>query len=95
MEIIILQPIVQPIKVEKGVPVPERKVLYSIFPFHEMEVGDSFLVERGRFGKKYFALIRQLIYAKAKEYKLETGHDARFITTIDRAANGVRCFRIE
>lgn len=95
MEIKVISPIHQPIKVDKGIPIPEKRTHYSIFPFHEMEKGDSFFVERGRFKKSYFYDLRQFIYQKAKSYCSDTGHQAAFITSIDRSQNGVRCFRIE
>lgn len=33
------------IKIEKGVPIPERKTSKSKYPFSEMQVGYSFFVE--------------------------------------------------
>lgn len=95
MDIKVVSPIFQPIKVEKGIPVPDKRVHYSILPFQDMEVGDSFFVERGRFKKKFFYDLKNFIYYKAKQYCLDTGHNARFITSLERTKNGVRCFRIE
>lgn len=95
MEIKIISPIHQPIKVEKNIPLPERKIHYSVLPFDKMDVGDSFLVERGRFRKKYFYDVKSFVYRMAKNYLMETGHVARFTMTVDRLNNGVRCWRIE
>lgn len=95
MDIKIVKPTFKPIKVEKGINMPISKTLYTILPFHEMEVGDSFFVERGRFGKKHFFQIRAFIYQKQKEYAKETGCLDRFITKIDRLKDGIRCWRIE
>jgi hypothetical protein len=32
------------IKIERGVPLPEKRGLYNKYPFKQMKVGDSFIV---------------------------------------------------
>lgn len=95
MEIKIISPIKRPVTVEKDVPLPVKLTHYSVLPFHEMEIGDSFFLERGQFKKKYFYDLKAFIYQMSKKYCVGTGHQARFVTNIERLKNGVRCFRIE
>lgn len=85
----------KPIPVEKDIPIPTQKLHYSMFPFQNMEVGDSFFVDRGRFKKYHLYYLRTYLYNKSKEYKMDNYVDDRFSFKIDRAMQGVRCFRIE
>lgn len=38
-------------KIEKGIPTPPRRSTKKIYPFSEMEVGDSFLAEKRTVGR--------------------------------------------
>lgn len=43
--------------IEKGIPIPEARTS-SKYPFHEMEVGDSFFVEKAGLQSVYSILTR-------------------------------------
>lgn len=95
MEVKVISPIKQPIKVEKEVPLPVKRTHYSMLPFHEMEVGDSFFITKSRFQHTSLIQLRGFLYLKANKYRLETGALDRHIFAIDRDKNGCRCWRIE
>jgi hypothetical protein len=84
------------IKIEKGVKIPDKMVKWSVFPFADMEVGDSFFVKKNYFKHIYSLLqLKQFIWNKCKNFKIETDSISKFHYQIDRINNGVRVFKIE
>lgn len=84
------------IVIERGIPMPRAPKLSGkiVYPFGEMEVGDSFSVpltgeqsSDGRTDKAY-----RRISCAAASWKRKNGRD--FSTQIDRANSIVRCWRI-
>ena len=77
-------------KIQKNVTIPEvhSKVKY---PWPEMEVGDSVLIQAEK-GEKLYNLKRRVGPA-ARYYGQKTGK--RFKTLIEHGSNGVRIWRVE
>ena len=74
----------EPIKIDKHVPLPGMRAVY---PFSEMEVGDSFAVP---ISKKN---TRQIIYSSGSYYK-KRYNSAFGIKTKTVTENGVDVFRV-
>lgn len=85
----------KPINIEKTVPIPVNKQHYSILPFHKMEVGDSFFIERSRFKKSSLHSLKSFLYSMAKKYVVDNFVMDRFSLHLDRENVGVRVFRVE
>lgn len=95
MEIKIISPLNHHIQIEKGVTIPPSKLHYSVFPFHKMEVGDSFFVPKDRFKSTSLLQLQGMIYYKMKLYKIDNAVMDMFHFHRDKENNGVRCWRIE
>jgi hypothetical protein len=67
--------------IEKGIPVPRRGTART-YPFHEMEVGDSFFVKDGN---------ANYIGGAARQYAHHTGR--KYATR--KVEGGVRVWRVE
>lgn len=85
-------------EIEKDVPIPEtRQGRGSKYPFAEMEVGDSFLVEPeedpnlGVVDEEEYAKVRGRVSNVA--YKYGKDHDKKF--TVRQTDEGVRVWRVE
>ena len=85
----------KPVVVEKNVPIPVRNSHYSILPFHQMEVGDSFFIDRERFKSTSLLQLRGYLYSLSRRYVIDNYVSDRFCFSVDRTNKGVRCFRIE
>lgn len=82
------------IRIDKDVPIPIPKMHFSIFPFENLEIGDSFLVEKSWFQYPTLIQLKNLLYRKSVEYKQDTGHDIK-LTFQKQPPLGIRVFRIE
>ncbi len=84
------------IQIEKGIKIHDKMVKWTVFPFVDMDVGDSFFVKKSYF-KHIYSLyqLKQFIYNKCKNFKIETDSNAKFHYHIDRTNNGVRVFKLE
>lgn len=83
------------IKIDKDIPVPISKTHFSLFPFEDMEIGDSFFVDKSWFQMPTLIQLRSLLWRKSVEYRKNTGHDIKLSFHTIRTQNGVRTFRIE
>ena len=82
------------IKIDKGVPVPrERRGPKPLYPFRNMEVGDSFAVPLGtRTAIKVQKSVSSCVIAYCDT---QHGRGRRYITRIDHANQCVRVWRVE
>ena len=74
--------------VEKNIPIPERRVAKFIYPFAEMEIGDSFLVP---ILKEDMKTKRSTITAAPTNGQKGTGH--KFTSRYLEAEGGIRVWR--
>ena len=75
-------------KIEKGIPVPV-KGRPAIYPFNEMEIGDSFLV---LLGDRRQNTVRTTILGAAHRNDLR---GRKLTTSYIKEEDGIRCWRIE
>jgi len=78
-------------KIEKNIPIPKicRPGRNFIYPFNEMEVGDSFFVPLN--GEKKTAVQASIVNSAAR--RKEPG-GKRFTTRYMAEEDGIRCWRI-
>lgn len=81
-------------KIEKGHPMPKINMDHKIFPFDEMEVGDSFFVKNKQI-KVYSTLQNQpYMYRMTQQFRRFSGKNYVFSIQSDKTKKGVRVFRI-
>lgn len=76
-------------KIERGVPIPPVRSKFN-FPWAEMEVGDSILIEAGK--SETVDALKGRIKGSARYFGEKTGR--KFRSLIDREEKGVRVWRI-
>lgn len=76
------------IKIEKGIPVPNKNLKIQ-YPFDEMEVVDSFFIDSNNMDINKLQI---KIATKATYYKSRINNKVKF--TCKKVDNGVRCWRI-
>lgn len=79
------------VKIEKGVPVPPPREIRRLFPFRDMETGESFFVPMP---KKDYAKRRLCIQNNAWQWSRKLG--AKFVVrdVIEDGVKGVRIWRV-
>jgi len=76
-------------KIEKGVSLKKRGIYKEIYPFKEMEIGDSFLIECKDVEKEK---MRSYVYTHFTHYRAV---DNNFKISTRKEKNGIRVWRIE
>jgi len=84
-----------PYQIDKDIPIPSRHIKWSRFPFNAMDIGDSFFVTKKAEKKTSLIQLTSYLFLKQKEYRIESGHDAKFLIKKYRELDGCRVFRIE
>jgi len=77
------------IKIDKNIPIPEvQKGRNIIYPFSNMEIGDSFLIpfEDAKFIQPGMVRVREAVYRAQKKF--------RFNFAIRKVENGIRVWRV-
>jgi hypothetical protein len=76
---------------ESGVPIPPTKQ-GARYPFDKMAIGQSFFVPAGG---KPLSRVQSLLIVSARQWKMQTGTKATFITRQDKEHGGVRIWRTQ
>lgn len=74
--------------IEKNIPIPERRAAKFIYPFAEMEIGDSFLVP---ILKEDMKMKRSRITSSINNGRKRTGY--KFTSRYLEAEGGIRVWR--
>lgn len=72
-------------EIDKGIPIPERRKAFSKYPFKEMEIGDSFFID------KKLTTISSVAFQATKK----TGYKFSLRTVEEKKKKGTRCWRIK
>ncbi len=79
-------------KIEKGIPLPRTKKGPGIYPFHDMEIGDSFLTPvKG--DTHEFSKVQTSINSSSRHFVKKYFPKRKFTTRKEK--EGIRCWRIE